>query len=123
MKKECLLKDLDEIFEALQEEDFFAEDIMIEEEEGESAIFVSELRILIPSLKLEVREGFGGLWQEDEEYYMPDFSLTAVYEENAAPEAYLMWEQDGPLVTLYNFTHKPMEELEQLECILLLEEA
>ena len=53
---------------------------------------------------------------------MPDFSLTAVYEENAAPEAYLMWEQDGPLVTLYNFTHKPMEELEQLECILLLEE-
>ena len=61
MQKKCLFKDLDEIFEALQEEDFFADDIMIEEEEGESAIFVSELRILIPSLKLELREGFGGL--------------------------------------------------------------
>ena len=123
MQKKCLFKDLDEIFEALQEEDFFADDIMIEEEEGESAIFVSELRIHIPALHLELREGFCGLWQEDEEYYMPDFSLTAVYEENAAPEAYLMWEQDGPLVTLYNFTHKPMEKLEQLECILLLEGA
>ena len=122
MRKECLLKDLDEVFEALQEEDFFADDILIEEDEGESAIFVSELRILIPDLQLELREGFCGMWQEDEEYYMPDFSLTAVYEENASAENYLMWEQDGPLVTLCNFTHKSMEELEELPCILLLEE-
>ena len=122
MRKECLLKDLDEVFEALQEEDFFADDILIEEDEGESAIFVNELRILIPDLQLELREGFCGMWQEDEEYHMPDFSLTAVYEENASAENYLMWEQDGPLVTLCNFTHKPMDELEQLPCILLLEE-
>ena len=122
MRKECLLKDLDEVFETLQEEDFFADDILVEEAEGESAIFVSELRILIPDLQLELREGFCGMWQEDEEYYMPDFSLTAVYEEDAAPEDYLMWEQDGPLVTLYNFTHKSMDELEDLPCILLLEE-
>lgn len=118
MRKECLLKDLDEVMEALQEEDFFAEEIMIEEEEGEYAIFVTDLRIVIPELKLELREGFCGQWQEDEEYYMADFSLTAVYDEGSEPEAFLMWEQDSPMVTLYNYTRKPMDELEQLACIL-----
>lgn len=121
MKKECLLKDLDEVMEALQEEDFFADDLMIEEEEGEYAIFVSELRIIIPALKLELREGYCGQWQEDEEYYMADFSLTAVYDEGKPAEEFLMWEQDSPLVTLYNFTHKPMDELEALACILTTE--
>ena len=122
MKKTCFLRDLDEVVEALQEEDVFAEELMIEEEEGEYAIFVTALRIVIPELGLELREGYCGQWQEDEEYYMADFSLTAVYEKDAEPESFLMWEQDSPLVTLYNYTHKPLDELEKLECELILEE-
>ena len=108
--------------EALQEEDIFAEEFIIEEEEGEYAIFVTALKIVIPSLGLELREGYCGQWQEDDEYYMADFSLNAVYEKDAVPESFLMWEQDSPLVTLYNYTHKPLDELEALECVVVLEE-
>jgi len=122
MNKTCLLKDLDEVMEALAEEDVFFDEMIIEEEEGESAIVVNGLKVVLPALQLELREGYCGMWQEDEEYYMPDFSLTVLYEAGAAPETYLMWEQDGPLVTLYNYTHKPMEELEQLECVLVLDD-
>lgn len=122
MRKECLLGELDEVVAGLEDEDIFPDEMMIEEEEGEYAIFVSELLVKVPELKLELREGYSGLYQEDEEAYMPDFSLTALYEEGASAEDFLMWEQDSPIVTLANYTHRSMDELEQLKCILVLDE-
>ena len=121
MRKSFLLHELDDVMASLEEEAIFPDELMIEEEEGEYAIFVSELRVQIPALKLEFREGYSGLYQEDEDDYMPDFSITALYEEGADPENFLMWEQDSPLVTLANYTHQPIEDLEQLSCVLLYE--
>lgn len=74
------------------------------------------MRILLPTLDLELREGFSGLWQEDEEYYMADFALTAIYKRGAAPEDYLMWEQNSPIVALHNYTQLDMDALESLPC-------
>lgn len=58
MNKTCTLGELDAVLaELAEQEDYFPDEIMIEEEEGESAIFVNDVRILLPTLDLELREG------------------------------------------------------------------
>ena len=124
MKKECTLGELDEVLTELTEQELcLPDELMIEEEEGESAIFVSNIRILLPTLELELREGYCGTWQEDEEYYMADFDLTAIYQKDAAPEDYILWEQDSPIVALHNYTHLDMDALEALPCVIVDESA
>jgi len=120
MTQQCTLGELDEALASLaDQENYIPDEIIIEEEKGEYAIFVNDLRILIPSLSLELREGYYGLWQEAEDYYMADFDLTAIYKMDAAPEDYLLWAQGSPLIALYNYTHTDMDALASTPCTIV----
>ena len=120
MTQQCTLGELDEVLASLaDQEHYIPDEIIIEEEKGEYAIFVNDLRILIPSLSLELREGYYGRWQEDEDYYMADFGLTAIYKMDAAPEDYLLWAQGSPLIALYNYTHTDMDALASTPCTIV----
>ena len=122
MRKECVLGQLEEVLEALAEE-VFPEELLIERDEDGFGLFVSGLRVHIPELGLQLREGYMGQYQEDEDWYMPDFSLTVFYRPEAAAEDYLLWERDSPWIALKNQTGKEFEELAPLRCIITIDDA
>ena len=91
----------------------------------ESKIVADNYKVLIPSLDLYAREGNMLVYDEDEDDWYADFSLTLIY--NSKDER-LYWEQDGIEVSLYNFLNatnnsKSMEEISGLECIIEIDDS
>lgn len=126
MQKECLLCELDEALESLYETveyDMYEVEL---EEFDDSILAVTGIRILVPELKISLRQGDVCVLDPDEEEYIPDFSVSIIYEqEETEPENYLYWEQDGYQVTLFNYFHKDnvsMEALGELKCIIEIDE-
>ena len=91
-------------------------------------IVLTGMNVRIPSLGLVIRSGMGCNWEPEEEIFMPDFSLTAIYEDNGAnepePSDYLYFEQDDFCITLGNWLNGRMslDEIEQLWCELIIPE-
>lgn len=119
MKITCKLEEVDEKIAELMDS---LEDIgeLEVESEDDSKIVAYGYRVLIPALDLYAREGSMLAYDEDEQDWYPDFSLTLLY--NSEDEQ-LYWEQDGIEVSLYNFLNatnqaKSMEEISGLACIL-----
>lgn len=83
------------------------EEVPIEEEvnDGErSCILVEPVYCCIPDLGVKIANGTMAYWNEEEESWNGDFSMTLVYKlDNEDPKDYLYWEQDGPEVTLWNW--------------------
>lgn len=108
---------LEEIEEVIM--DYVGDFITIEQDEN-YMIAVGDTRVVIPELGISVREGTYFNYDEEEDDYVADFSITLVYGENESePTKYDMWEQDSILVTIYNYVsgeYKDMEKLVNLEC-------
>lgn len=105
--RECKRNEVEEVLKRIHEE-FEGEydEIAIEDKNfgDEHRIYVDDIRIVIPELGISVREGTFCNYDEEEENYLTDFSITLIYdadEEDASN--YLYWEQDGPAVTIHNF--------------------
>ena len=124
--KNCKLGELDEVLEALFEDGL---DISYSEvhdpDDEEGLISIEGIRIVVSDLKLSARAGDYCRYDEEEGQYMPDFSITLIYdEEEADPSKYLYWEQDPYEVAIYNYVHSKgltMEELNNLDCIVEIE--
>ena len=102
----CLLSQLDETLEAWADtHDDYPHYSVIECEEHDYQICVENIVIEIPELNLAVREGSFDTWEEIEKSYMPDFSISIVYEKGADKKDYLYWEQGGIESALHNFIH------------------
>lgn len=86
------------------------------ESEEDYQIVISGWWVHIPQLGYHLHEGVFLNYDEDEQAYLPDFSITVVKEEGEA--GWLYYEQDGFLITLANLLHGiyGMEELEQMQC-------
>ena len=95
------------------------------EDDDEALITTDGIRIIIPEMGVSVRTGEYCRYDEDEEYYMPDFSITLIYEENETdPSKHIYWEQDSINVSLYNYLRNrdlSMGEIESLNCDVELE--
>ena len=103
--KRCKLEELDEFLEELYEEDieFVYHSVDIPEDD-EFEMEVNGIRIIIPFLNISIREGMYCNYDPDEECFVPDFSITVLYEqEERDPGKYLYWEQDGIGMTLHNY--------------------
>lgn len=114
-KMEEVMDKLAELMDTLES----IEEIEVESDE-ESKIVAFNYKILIPSLELYAREGSMLVYDEDEQDWYGDFSLTILY--NMEDEL-LYWEQDGIEVTLYNFLNTAykdtsMDEIYGLECVI-----
>jgi hypothetical protein len=119
----------------------------IVETEDEIQLVVSGWSVYVESLNLSLREGVVCIWDEEEEMFMPDYSVTVVYEGNietgdsrsgasvvnesgesmqaSFPADSLYYEQDGFAITLANWLNGrlPMEQIEQLWCELIMPES
>lgn len=88
-------------------------------------IVLTGMYVKVASLGLILRSGMGCNWDEEEKMFMPDFSLTAIYEddgtENPVPSDYLYYEQDDFCITLGNWLNGRMSmgEIGQLWCELI----
>ena len=122
MRKECLLGEIDDALETLYETvEYDMYEVEINEFDN-SVLAVTGIRILVPELKVSLRQGDVCVFDPDEEEYVPDFSVSIVYEQDETdPKTFLYWEQDGFQVTLFNFFHKDlisMDALSKMKCII-----
>ena len=95
---------------------------VVEEEAGEYQIIREGWWIEIPELHLCLHEGEFLTFDEEEQEYLPDFSITIIRE--TGQDGWLYFEQDCMIVSLANFMsgRMCMEELGDLECILRIPE-
>ena len=123
----------------------------IAETEEDMQLIISGWFVYIESLNLTLREGVVCVWDEEEQIFMPDFSVTVFYEGNmetedaaaansriedsdlkqsgesmqsSLPSDYLYYEQDGFVISLANWLNGRMSvgEIEQLWCELVIPE-
>ena len=109
---------LETVEEVLAEMDMseVADDIM--ESDKDYQIVISGWYVHIPELGLNLHEGIFCNYDETEQAYLPDFSITVIMEEGQ--EEWLYYEQDGFVVTLANFFQGKTEisTIEQMRCII-----
>jgi hypothetical protein len=133
-----------EVEEAVSEMDMAEIPDDIVETEDDIQLVVSGWSVFVESLNLSLREGVVCIWDEEEEMFLPDYSVTVVYEGNietgdsrsgasvvnesgesmqaSFPADSLYYEQDGFAITLANWLNgrMPMEQIEQLWCELIM---
>lgn len=125
MRKEFLLKDIDEAIYNLYESDIDIAYSELPMEGSDNAILsLGTFTIAIPSLHISIRLGEYCIFDKEEECFMQDFSITLIYNEEETNLAnYCYWEQDPPLVAIYNYFSScySLDELEQSHCYLYIE--
>lgn len=122
----CKLEEVDSLLAAITETDPPRISHEIRDPDDEGALIITEGFIIhVAELHLCVRTADFCRFEENEGYYMPDFSISMVYDDkDTEPDHYLYWEQDPPIITLYNYLHDKnisMSYLEGLECVVKLE--
>lgn len=111
--------------EAISELDLFdvPDDIMESDEDYE--IVISGWWVHIPELNINLHDGVLCCFDDNEQAYLPDFTVTVV-KEAAKTETkegdWLYYEQDGFVVTLANYLHGKMDisRIEQLSCFICI---
>lgn len=125
MRKEFLLKDIDEEIYNLYESDIdIAYRELLIKETNNAILSLDAFTIDIPSLHISIRLGEYCTFDNEEECFMQDFSITLIYNEGETNLAnYRYWEQDPPLVAIYNYfsSRYSLDELEQNRCYLYIE--
>lgn len=126
MKMTFLLKDLDEIISILYDLDFENNYHEISVNDcANDKILIDSFRIVIEELGVCVRQGEYYAYDESDHEYLADYSLSLLYPLNETnPALYLMFEQDSPEITLYNyFSHCgiTLEQIENSLCYILLD--
>ena len=126
LKRNCTLEDLEDIIGEITENDppRTSHEISVPDDEG--ALIITEGFIInVPELQLCVRTADFCRYDPDEDYYMPDFSISMIYDDkDTEPANYLYWEQDSPIIALHNYLYKrnvSMSYLEGLDCMVELE--
>ncbi len=130
-KKTAKLSDVDEIiYESEEKYGITQYEVMMDEEDPSCGLIdVYGIRTVIDSLGLSVREGTFYNYNEDDDVYDADFSVTLIYEKDEKdPAKYLYWEQDGIQVSLYNFLRQRGDDISGLgdlnenDCVIEFEE-
>ncbi len=80
-----------------------AEPIIFEEDERVYRIYAEGWWVSIPSLGLRLHEGAMQNYNEDEEDYVTDCSVTVIVTEEQGFDGTVYWENDGLLVALHNY--------------------
>ena len=122
----CKFEELDEVLEnSIMEYD--TEEYIVDIEDTDDKIAISGYRILFPFVNYSMRSGIYLADYGEEDGLMADFSLSLVYDyDEEDPSKWLYWEQDGEVVSLYNFLTivnkgSMFHTLENTDCIVELE--
>lgn len=120
----CTVEELEDTLEQLYDNDdvFVDETEVSNDETEEGMILVSGIYINIPSLGISAREGTFCNYDEDSGEYMPDFSITLIYDaDEKNPEKFLYWEQDSIAIAVYNFLRKQeysLNDIYSAKCVI-----
>lgn len=111
-----------EVEEVLAEMDMSEVDDDIAETDEDTQIVISGWYVYLPELGLKLHEGVVGVWDEEMQGYIPDFSVTVVYESDSDNTDYIYFEQDGFVITMANWLNGrlSMDEVEQLRCEIVI---
>lgn len=115
-----------EVEEVLAEMDMSEVNDDIAETDDSIQIVISGWYVYLPELGLRLHKGVVGTWDEEMKGYMPDFSVTVVYEEDSDNANYIYYEQDGFVITMANWLNGRLsiDDIEQLICeIVILQES
>lgn len=121
MKIPCRLGEAEE---TVSEMDLFhvADDVMESDEDYQ--IVISGWWVYIPELDINLHEGVFCNFDEEEQAFLPDFSITVIREADKEGKAgeWLYYEQDGFVITLANYLHGKMDisQIEQLSCFICI---
>ncbi|MBD5543333.1 MAG: hypothetical protein HDR01_03550 [Lachnospiraceae bacterium] len=114
---------LGEVEEAVSEMELYdvPDDVMESDEDYQ--IIISGWQVYIPELGIALHEGVFCNYDEEEQAYLPDFSVTVIKEaaeEETKEGEWLYYEQDGFVITLANYLHGKMDisRIEQLSCFI-----
>lgn len=114
---------LGEVEEAVSEMELYdvSDDIMESDEDYQ--IVISGWQVYIPELGIALHEGVFCNYDEKEQAYLPDFSVTIIKEaaEKETKEGdWLYYEQDGFVITLANYLDGKVDinRIEQLSCFI-----
>lgn len=121
MKKICRLGEVEEFIDEMDFSDV-ADDIA--ETEEDIQLVVSGWWVFVPQLNLQLHEGILCNWDKEEQMFMPDVSVTVVYEADADRSEYIYYEQDCMTFTLYNWLNGRLSisEIETLRCEIVVPE-
>lgn len=94
----------------------------IAETDEDMQLVISGWYVNIPELNLNLREGVVGIWDEEEKLFMPDFTVTVIYECEIESKEWLYYEKNGFVVTLENWLkgRLPAEQIGQLRCEVII---
>lgn len=109
---------LEDIEEVIAEMDLSEVADDVAEMEENYQLVISGWCAYIPSLNLRLHEGIVCNWDEEGKMFMPDYSVTVIFE----GESYIYYEQDGMVITLANWLNGrlPISEIEQLKCKIIV---
>lgn len=113
---------LREVEEVLAELDMSEVDDDIAETDEDTQIVISGWYVHLPELGLRLHEGVVGIWDKEMQGYMPDFSVTVVYESDLDDTDYIYYERDGFVITMASWLNGRLsiDEVEQLKCEIVI---
>lgn len=111
-----------EVEEVISEMDFSEVEDDIAETDEDMQLVICGWYVHIPELNLNLREGVVCIWDEEENMFMPDFSVTVIYDGDIEGKEWLYYEQDGFVVTLANWLNGRLSttQIEQLGCEIIM---
>jgi len=111
-----------EVEEVISEIDFSEVEDDIAETDEDIQLVICGWYVHIPELNLILREGVVCILDEEENMFMPDFSVTVIYEGDIEGKEWLYYEQDGFVVTLANWLNGRLSatQIEQLSCEIVI---
>jgi hypothetical protein len=132
-KKEFIMESqtyqLGEVEEIISEMDMSDIPCEIVKINNETQLIISGYSIYIESLNLSLKEGEFCVWNNDEKAFIPDFSVTIIYDGKITDDEWLYYEQDGFTITLANWLNSnllseyaPLEQIGQLQCEIIIPE-
>lgn len=117
----CRLREVEEIVQEL-DLSYVADDIV--ETEEDYCLAASGWWICIPELQINVHEGVFCNYDENEQEYLPDFSITIIMEADTELKEgkWIYYEQDGFEITLANYYggKLSMEAISELPCFICI---
>lgn len=119
MEKLYRLMDVEEIVAEMDMSEV-ADDVVETDEQYQ--LVISGWYVYIPTLNMRLHEGIVCNWDEQAKMFMPDFSVTVLFEGEENEERYIYYEQDGMVITLANWLNgvMSMDEIEQLKCKIVI---
>lgn len=115
---ECTIDCLDEKIDSLFE-NLYVDSFEVSRDE-DCLILADSFKVSLPSMGIYMRSGIVCNYSEEDEDYLPDFSITLIYKDDS--EEYEYWEQDPFVIALHNYRNIIKDESFDGKCVIEIDD-